>query len=224
MMDLTTLAALAVWGTVVGVDLVSFPQAMLSRPIVAATVAGALAGDAQSGLRVGVLLELFALDVLPIGASRYPDYGPGAVAAAAVAVHASWSLALGIAAALGLLLAAVGGRSIELLRRSNGRLVRRHEAQLIAGDPGVIRRLHLMSLGSDVVRSFLLTILGLALAGPVATFGVSLPLLDRSLTLTLVAGGIVAAIHGLMQRARVGAPRNWLVAGLAAGAVIAWLA
>jgi mannose/fructose/N-acetylgalactosamine-specific phosphotransferase system component IIC len=223
-MDPLTLVALLVWGTVVGVDLVSFPQAMLNRPIVAATVVGAIAGDLQSGLRVGLLLELYALDVLPIGASRYPDYGPAAVAAAALAVHSSWSLALGIAAALGLFLAHLGGRSIEWLRRLNGRRIRRHEAALAAGDPAVIRRLHLMSLASDGVRSLLLTTIGLALVRPVAAFGASLPLLDRSLTLTLVAGGLVAAIHGLMQRARVGAPRNWLAAGLVTGAVIAWLA
>lgn len=223
-MDPLTLVGLLVWGTVVGVDLVSFPQAMLNRPIVAATVAGAIAGDLQSGLRVGVLLELYALDVLPIGASRYPDYGPAAVAAAALAVHASWSPALGIAAALGLFLAQVGGRSIEWLRRLNGRRVRRHEAALAAGDPVVIGRLHLVSLATDGVRSLLLTLIGLALVRPVAALGASLPLLDRSLTLTLVAGGLVAGIHGLMQRARVGAPRNWLAAGLLTGAVIAWLA
>jgi PTS system mannose-specific IIC component len=197
---------------------------MLNRPIVAATVAGAIVGDLQSGLRVGVLLELYALDVLPIGASRYPDYGPAAVAAAALAGQASWSVALGIAAALGLFLAQLGGRSIEWLRRLSGRRIRRHEAALAAGDPLVIRRLHLVSLASDGVRSLLLTMIGLALVRPVAVFGASLPLLDRSLTLTLVAGGLVAATHGLMQRARVGAPRNWLAAGLLTGAVIAWLA
>ena len=223
-MEPLTVVALAAWGTVVGLDLISFPQAMLNRPIVAATVAGAIAGDAQAGLRVGALLELFALDVLPIGASRYPDYGPGAVVAAALAAHASWSMALGISAALGLLLALVGGRSVDLLRRINGRRVRRQEAGLVAGDPAVIRRLHLMSLATDLGRSLLLTLVGLAMVRPVAAFGASLPLLDRSLTLTLVAGGIVAAIHGLMQRARVGAPRNWLLAGLAAGVVVAWLA
>jgi len=48
---------------VVGLDLVSVPQAMLSRPLVAGTVAGWLAGDLEAGLAVGVLLELFALDV-----------------------------------------------------------------------------------------------------------------------------------------------------------------
>ncbi|MGE5091451.1 MAG: PTS sugar transporter subunit IIC, partial [Bacillota bacterium] len=72
---LGTIALLLLWGIITGVDLVSVPQAMLSRPLVAATVAGAILGDVEAGLRVGVVLELFALDVLPVGAVRYPDYG-----------------------------------------------------------------------------------------------------------------------------------------------------
>jgi hypothetical protein len=61
------------------------PQAMLGRPLVAATVAGLLLGSVETGLLI-VLLECFALDVLPVGASRYPDYGPAAV----IAVFAAW--------------------------------------------------------------------------------------------------------------------------------------
>ena len=47
-----------------------------------------LAGDVEVGLRVGVLLELFALDALPIGAVRYPYYGPATVVGAALAAGA----------------------------------------------------------------------------------------------------------------------------------------
>ena len=70
---------LAFLGGVLGLDTVSFPQAMLSRPIVGATLAGALLGDAGAGLLVGATLELFAVDTLPFGASRYPEWGSAAV-------------------------------------------------------------------------------------------------------------------------------------------------
>ena len=40
------------WGTIVGLDLVSVPQALLSRPLVAGCVAGWVAGDVEAGLRV----------------------------------------------------------------------------------------------------------------------------------------------------------------------------
>jgi mannose/fructose/N-acetylgalactosamine-specific phosphotransferase system component IIC len=93
---------LVLWGIIVGLDLVSVPQAMLARPVVAGAVAGWLAGDVEAGLRVGVLFELFALDVLPVGAVRYPDYGPATVAATALAADSPWQFALGVSAALGL--------------------------------------------------------------------------------------------------------------------------
>ncbi|MGH7416556.1 MAG: PTS sugar transporter subunit IIC, partial [Candidatus Rokuibacteriota bacterium] len=100
---------LVIWGTLVGLDLVSVPQAMIARPVVAGAVAGWLAGDIEAGLRVGVLFELFALDVLPVGAVRYPDYGPATVAATALASGSPWQLALGLSAALGLAIAVLGG-------------------------------------------------------------------------------------------------------------------
>ena len=67
---------LGLWGVLVGVDMVSVAQSMLSRPLVAGTVAGLIVGDPAGGMMMGVLLEFFALEVLPVGASRYPD-GPG---------------------------------------------------------------------------------------------------------------------------------------------------
>jgi mannose/fructose/N-acetylgalactosamine-specific phosphotransferase system component IIC len=76
------LLGLVLWGTLVGLDLVSVAQSMIARPFVAGGVAGFLLGDPMAGLRAGVLLELFALDVLPVGAARYPDYGPATLASA----------------------------------------------------------------------------------------------------------------------------------------------
>jgi PTS system mannose-specific IIC component len=90
MLEPLVVASLLVWGTIVGVDLVSFPQAMLNRPLVAASVTGFLIGDLEAGLRIGLLLECFALDVIPIGATRYPDFGPASVVATASASLAGW--------------------------------------------------------------------------------------------------------------------------------------
>ena len=45
MIELVTLLPLALLGGMLGLDVVSFPQAMISRPLVAATLAGALVGD-----------------------------------------------------------------------------------------------------------------------------------------------------------------------------------
>src|SRR5258708_12757354 len=71
-------------GGVLGVDVVCFPQMMYSRPLVAATLAGAFVGDATTGITVGATLELIALATLPFGASRYPEWGSAAVVGGAI--------------------------------------------------------------------------------------------------------------------------------------------
>src|SRR6266571_484656 len=57
-LPIEVLIALVVWGTLVGVDLVSLPQMMIARPLVAGTVAGAILGDIPTGLKLGVVFEL----------------------------------------------------------------------------------------------------------------------------------------------------------------------
>ena len=197
MIDLAphTIVLLVLWGTVVALDLVSVPQAMLSRPLVAGTVAGWLVGDVEAGLRVGVVLELFALDVLPIGAVRYPDYGPATVAAVALAAGAPWELGLGLSVGLGLVLAALGGWSLQTVRRWNALSIQRRAAALAAGESGAIRRLQYAGLIRDAGRGALLTVLGLVGAWALARWAA--PDRETAVGLTLVAiGGGLSAVAG----------------------------
>jgi mannose/fructose/N-acetylgalactosamine-specific phosphotransferase system component IIC len=213
-------ALLVLWGALVGLDLVSVPQAMLSRPLVAGTVAGWLAGDFEAGLRVGVLLELFALDVLPIGAVRYPDYGPATVAAAALAAGAPWELGLGLSVTLGLLLAVLGGWTLQLVRRSNARAIQHHSAALAAGESRAIRWLQYGALFRDATRAAGLTLLGLVLAWGITRY----VHLDRrtavGLTLVVIGAGISAAAGGAVRSAGRGTRLKWLLAGVAAGILL----
>ena len=222
-MDPLVLVALLVWGTVVGLDLVSVAQSMIARPLVAGAVAGALLGDPAAGFRVGVLLELFALDVLPIGAARYPDYGPATVAAAAVAAGSPWELSLGLAGTVGLLVSVVGGWSLQQLRRLNAEAVQRRAAALAAGESAAIRRLQYGGIARDALRSALLTAAGLAAAWVANRWLV----LDRrtaiALTLVVVGAGLAAALGGALRSAGRSRRRRWLAAGLVLGFALAVL-
>lgn len=208
---------LLIWGTVVALDLVSGPQALLARPLVTGAVAGAIVGDVEIGLRVGVLFELFALDVLPIGAARYPDYGPATVATVAAAAGSPWELSLGASATLGLLLAILGGWTLQVLRHANARAIQARTAELGAGDRGVVARLHWGALGRDALRGLGLTALGLLAASFVARD----LRLDRvtglTLTLVVVAAALSAVIGGAIRSAGRGARLRWLAAGAGAG-------
>lgn len=218
-----TEVALTAWGTIVGLDLVSAPQAMLSRPLVAGAIAGVIAQDVEAGLRVGVVLELFALDVLPIGAVRYPDFGPATVAAVALAANAPWEMSLGVSAALALVLAVLGGWAMQLVRRANARAIQRHAAALAAGETRAIRGLQYAALLRDAGRSLALVVAGLIVAAWAARY--LRPDRVTALTLTLVAlgAGVAAAVGGAVRGAGHGRRLQWLGAGLAVGTLAALL-
>jgi PTS system mannose-specific IIC component len=211
-----TLAGLLVWGTITGIDLVSFPQALFARPLVACAGAGWLVGDVLTGLRIGVLLELFALDVLPVGASRYPDYGPGAVGAVVLATAGPWEVTLGVSACFALLMAVLGGWSLLWLRQANTRLIRRQGAGLAAGDAGTIAAIQYRGLAGDVLRSLLLTVLAVSLALAGRSW---LPTAPRFTLVTAVAigAGVAAATGGAIRAAGRGARLRWLVVGTGLG-------
>src|SRR2546430_6817042 len=163
-MSLEVQLLLLAWGTLVGLDLVSVPQMMIARPLVAGSIAGAMLGDVATGLQLGVLFELFQYDILPMGATRYPEYGPATVAAVSAAHAATGTLGLGLGALVGLITAMAGGLSLHALRQLNTRAVRRAAAALEAGDPRVLERLHAAGILRDAGRAGGGTAFGLLLA------------------------------------------------------------
>ena len=162
----------ALLGATLGLDMVSFPQAMWSRQLVSATVAGALAGNAAAGLLVGAVLELIALETLPFGASRYAEWGTAGVVGGAV--YAGFPAAgmtpgaLPVAVFCALATAVVSSRSMVIVRTLNGSATRRARTALDGGDVGVVRALQLRGLGLDLVRGFVVTLVALVLLAPLA--------------------------------------------------------
>jgi len=215
----TELAVLLIWGTVVGLDLVSVAQTMIARPLVAGTVAGLILGDPVAGATVGVILELFALDVMPVGAVRYPDYGVGTVAAAATAAHAPGAIGTGIAVCVGLAVAYLGEHSIRLIRNWNTNDVQRLKKKLDEGDPHVIVRIHLRGLIRDALRSFGLTAIGLLMALAVYRwFPVALPG-TVLVTVVVMGAALGAAAGGIVHAVGRGPGLRWFAVGLTLGVI-----
>src|SRR2546425_6404464 len=126
---------LLAWGTLVGLDLISVPQMMIARPVVAGPVAGAILGDVATGLALGVVFELFQYDILPLGAARYPEYGPATVAAVSAAQAGAGALGPGPRLPGGPRPGPVGGVSLPPLHPLNARAVGAAVPALEAGDP-----------------------------------------------------------------------------------------
>ncbi len=220
------LLALLVWGTLVGVDLVSLPQMMIARPLVAGTVAGAILGDIPTGIKLGVVFELLQYDILPVGAVRYPEYGPATVAAVATAHASAGVLGLGLGALVGLVTGLLGGVTINLLRRVNSRIIHAAAARLESGDPGALVRVHVGGLLRDALRAALVTAVGLVLAW------LARPLLGGALSVrgavllavAAVATALAAGAAGTLRLVGRGPNLAWFAAGLGGGIVATvWL-
>jgi PTS system mannose-specific IIC component len=215
-----TFGALAAWGVVAGIDLVSVLQSMVARPLVAATVAGVLVGKPVAGVLVGMMLELFALEVLPVGGARYPDYGPAAVAGT-VAAAGGGPETLGVGVVVGLLVADTGAWSIQALRRWNTQRVRAAAAALDAGDFRAIQRTQLAGIARDALRALLLTTAGLGLALAARRWSPVGPRAGVLLTAVLAGIGLGTAMLNGKRLAQGHRGLVWLATGIAGG--VGWL-
>ena len=221
------LIPLALLGGVLGLDVVSFPQAMVSRPIVAATLSGAFVGEPASGLLIGVVLELIALDTLPLGASRYPEWGSASVVGGALfashLAHPPGALAVSVLGTLAV--AWIGGWTMVKLRGQNARWARRRRDALTAGSRGAVIGLQLKGLTADLLRGVLLTALAYAALAPVVRAAIGVWEVDARLSRAIVVGAAMTVAAGAAWKifhSTLGVRWTFL-AGLAAGAAAAVL-
>ena len=227
-MNVLDLVPIALLGALLGLDVVSFPQAMISRPIVAATVAGAFIGAPERGLLIGVVLELIALDTLPFGASRYPEWGSAGVVGGALFASQPAGLygALPAAMLAALLTASISGWSMVVLRRSiAGKLTRSRDA-IEDGSRDALLSLHLTGMTLDLLRGAAVTLVGMLVFSPLVRAIVMIwatsPASSRAVVVVaaaIVAGGALWKVFHSVRHVL------WFFfAGLAASAAIVWSA
>ncbi len=141
MVDWSQVALAGVWGGLLAIERRAFLQAMFSRPLVAATSIGLLLGEAESGLFVGMLLELFHLGAANLGAALPENDTIAATGCAAAAATcalstggggtpAMWALAIVLFGWLG----ALGRKVDRLLEPYNTRLSRKAMARAEHGE------------------------------------------------------------------------------------------
>ena len=219
------LLPLSLLGGLLGLDVVSFPQAMISRPLVAATLAGVLVGHSASGLLVGAVLELIALETLPFGASRYPEWGSASVVGGAIFAshpsHPAGAMTCAMVAALATTW--IGGWTMVKLRQANAGWARDRRDALEAGSRGAVTSLQLMGMTADLARGAVLTGLAYTLLAPLADWCIAHwdidARLSRSMAVTIAASVAGGAAWKLFH-STLGA-RWFFVGGLVVG--LFWL-
>lgn len=203
-------------GAICGLDVVSFPQAMISRPIVAATAGGALVGNPAGGLLVGAVLELIALETLPFGASRYPEWGSASVVGGSIMglnfVSSGGSLPASVLAAL--LTAYISGSSMVLHRRLIARNAHRNRRALEAGSGRAVRAVQLQGLTMDLLRGASVTFIAFAVLNPVVGALVAIwhssPVYSPAVVVVLAAIVAASALYKIFH----GVPRAAILFGI----------
>ena len=215
------LLPIALLGGVLGLDVVSFPQAMISRPLVAATFTGILIGQPASGLLIGATLELIALETLPFGASRYPEWGSASVVGGAIFAshpsHPAGAMTLAMVAALATTW--VGGWTMVKLRQRNAVWASRRRDALEAGSRGAVISLQLIGMTADLVRGVALTAIAYALLSPLADFCIRTWAMDARLSRAIAVATAASVAGGAAWKlfhSTAGA-RWFFIGGLAAG-------
>lgn len=211
-------------GAFVGLDEVSWPQAMWSRPIVAGTLGGWLFGAPAEGFLVGAWLEVVLSRHLPFGGARHPESGPAALTAGAATGLAATGSPVDVPAAVlcGWVIGWLGAYSVRALRGVTARIagVPRGARDAAAG----LARRHGLAVLLDGVRAGLLVA---ALLVPSALFVRLLStqppgVFGPAWTPALAAVGL-AGVAGVAARALAAPRRRWpaLAAGALVGAVLA---
>lgn len=221
-MNLLELLPLVLLGTVCGMDMVSFPQAMISRPLVAATAAGAIIGHPGEGLLAGAVLELIALGTLPFGASRYPEWGTASVIGGALyAMHAGNSGALPLAVFAALCAAMLSGSSMVLLRKLNGRLAGRARNDIERGSREAVMRLQITGLVADAARAAVLTFVLLLVLVPIVEAATEIWGAGATVSTAVTVGVAAAVAGGIIWNAVPAGSRRLRAVLIGAGVVLA---
>jgi mannose/fructose/N-acetylgalactosamine-specific phosphotransferase system component IIC len=215
---------IAMLGALLGLDVVTFPQAMISRPIVAATVAGAFIGNPAAGLTIGAMMELIALGMLPFGASKYPEWGSASVVGGVLYASHIGDPAGALPASLlaALITAVVSGWSMVRLRRMNAARAASQRRALDAGSSSAIVGLQVFGLTADFFRGGAVTLAAMLAFRPLINVVVSVwhsdPLYSRAIVVTIAASAAAGAIWKIFHS--VARARILFLAGLVAGVTL----
>jgi len=206
-----------------------FLQAMLSRPIALAPLAGLALGDAMGGLVVAAPLELFWLGAVNMGAALPVHEALGTAAIAGGAVLAGQALGTGVTPQVAILavlccapLAVLGRKTDRLVEIENERLAARAEDQLRCHHAAAAARQNVYGLVLPFAIAGVLAPVGAALCGQaVPVLLRDAPSVETPLTLAWWAfTGVACAAGAKALRAR---QAGWAFGATAAAVLVAGL-
>lgn len=205
---------------------------MVSQPLVAGWLAGAIVGEPMIGLGVGLLLQVVWGRAYALGGASFPVVGPAAVVAAGVAAPAaaratSWGalrvpdVAVLSVALLAAFATAEAGRLLVLWKRRHRRfLLDRALAAAAEGSAAGVVRVNAIGVAQGALMGVVLAAGGLSLGWGLLPFAQRVPAIDGRWVALAVFG--VGLGHTATLVERRGRGLAWLAVTLA-GAGAGWV-
>lgn len=154
-----------------------FIQTLISRPIVAAPVTGAILGDPYTGLIAGAFIELFWIDRLPIGAYVPPNDTVAAILIAACAIESGRILGhlpqglIALAVLIFVPFAYLAQQMDRWMIRGNEKPANEALKNVLSGVPPAIARKHLFAVLKTGLLSAGLLLIAIPIGIGIMTWG-----------------------------------------------------
>lgn len=163
----TELILILLVGGLVVLDKTEAFQTTFSQPLMIGPVVGLLLGDLSAGLKIGILLQLAYLWVMPIGTAAFPDSSVGAVVGSCGFVVLSRlfperpGLVLLLIVFFSIPFGLLAGWSLIKQRRLNSWLLPKADLHAKASKVAKFHHLFLLGLCGSFVRGVVMTALGI---------------------------------------------------------------
>ena len=162
---ITELFLICFIGGIISVDTTAAWQIMISRPLVACTILGAILGYFELGLLIGILLEIPWLIEIPAGGAYISEGNLGALIATGLTIFIvdnninSPNIALVISIVWGLFVSWSGGKLVVSMRKMNTMLAYQADKYAKKANTSRITLLNLIGVGYAFFLGFIIVLI-----------------------------------------------------------------
>jgi mannose/fructose/N-acetylgalactosamine-specific phosphotransferase system component IIC len=223
----TELIPVILLGGLVALDKTEAFQTMLSQPLFIGPAVGFFLSDLEGGFRIGVLLQIAYLWVMPIGTANFPDTSVGAVVSCCAFIllnrnfpHAP-DLVLTLVVLFSVPFCLLTGWSLIKQRHLNFWLLPKADIYAEEFDIRGLNRLLFLSLFGSFIRGVLLSVLGIAcihvlLKPLIHVLNFNLDSYCRNLELPIWSLGMGTSVYFFAKKGNL----FWVLGGMILGVIL----
>jgi mannose/fructose/N-acetylgalactosamine-specific phosphotransferase system component IIC len=163
----TELILIILLGGLIALDNTEIFQSMLSQPLLVGPVVGCLLSDLEGGVKIGILLQMAYLWVMPVGTANFPDPSVGSVVGSSGFILLGRffpdrsDLVLVVIILFSIPFFVFCGWSLIKQRQLNFGILSRADACVEQGRTANLRKLFILALTGSFLRGVVLTLIGL---------------------------------------------------------------